>query len=153
MPLIFRLRNEKKSLWGRISISLNDVIDISQHSMSNLQHKGNLVSLQVQTAHFGIGANAKQAGKSFRKNIEQNIDRIKNNPLDVIVTLIRIYWEVPTTMINVIPIPLWELFKTPWTETVVAEFNNILFKARVKNFRVHPNIFQQEDLPCRWNLL
>ena len=62
-------------------ITLNDALNFYQHSRSTLQHKGNLVSLQFQAAHFGIGANPKQAGSLFRKKTAQKLDRIEKTTL------------------------------------------------------------------------
>ena len=39
-------------------------------------------------------------------------------------------------MINLVPITLWELFKTLCTGTVVTEFSNIIFKASGNNFEL-----------------
>ena len=67
MPLIIMLCMIKKDPWEKVLIVLNDVIYFYQQSISDLKHKGNLVSLQVQTAHFGIGVTAKKVGTSFEK--------------------------------------------------------------------------------------
>ena len=71
---------------------------------------------------------------SFGKKTGQNIDRIYNNPLSIIVTLLTIYQEVLPLMINVGPITPWELFNTLFTGMAVAEFNDISFKSRGKTF-------------------
>ena len=42
--------------------------------------------------------------------IFQILDRINNNPLDVITTLLTIYRELLLLMIEVGPITTWELF-------------------------------------------
>ena len=94
-----------------------------------MQHKGNVVSLQVQTARLGIGANPKQAGTSFGKKTVHNPDITKNNPLYVIPTLLIMYREVPPSMIDVGLIIPWDIFKTLCAGTSVTEFNDILFKA------------------------
>ena len=94
-----------------------------------------MVIHQVQTAHLGIVANPKQLGGSFRKKTAQNLDRIKNNPLATIITLLNIYQEVLPSMIDVGPITPWELLKTLYTGTSVTEFNEILFKASSKTFK------------------
>ena len=70
---------------------MDDVLNFFRQSISNLQHKGNLVSLQVQTSHFLIEVNAKKSGTYFVKKTAQKIDRIENNPLAVNVTLLTIY--------------------------------------------------------------
>ena len=67
MPPTIRLRKGDKDRREKVSIALNDVLDFYRQSSSDLQHKRNLVSLQVQTAQCGIGANPKQAGASFGK--------------------------------------------------------------------------------------
>ena len=91
-------------------------------------------SLQVHTSHFEIGVNPKQAQTSFRKKTLQKLNNIKNNPLAVIVTLLTIYWELFSSIIDVVPITPWELFKTPCMGTAVAKFNDILFKSSGKIF-------------------
>ena len=90
MPPTIWLRKSEKDLPEKAPITLNDVLDFYRMIRSELQHKGNLVSLQVQTAHFGIGANPKQAGTSFRNKTAKNIDHIENNPLAIIITLLTI---------------------------------------------------------------
>ena len=104
MPLTIRLHKGDKALQEKAPMLLNDVIDLSRQRSSDLKHKRYLVSLQVQTAHFGIGANAKQAGTSFREKKAQNLDRINKNPLAAIITLLIIYREVIHSVINKIPI-------------------------------------------------
>ena len=66
MPLTIWLRKGKKALQEKVPISLNDALGFYQKRIYNLQYKGDLVRLQVQTAHFGIGASTKQTGKFFR---------------------------------------------------------------------------------------
>ena len=95
MPLTIQVWKGKRALREKVPTALNDVIDFPLKKISNLQHKCNTVSLQVQTAQFGIGDNEKQAGTSLRKKIAQTIDHDENNPLSGIVTLFTIYWEVP----------------------------------------------------------
>ena len=129
MPLSIRLRKVKKSLQEKGYIELNNLIDLYWKIISDLQHKLNLISLQVSTAHFGIGGNPKQTGMPCRKKTVQNIYCIKNNTLSAIVTLLTIYWEIILSIIDVGPITPWDLFKTLCTGTSVAEFNDILFKA------------------------
>ena len=90
MPLTIWLHKGEKAFREMVPITLNDVLDFYRQISSNLQHKGNLVSLQVQTAHFGIGANPKQAGTSFRNKTAKNIDHIENNPLAIFITLLTI---------------------------------------------------------------
>ena len=119
-----------------VPIVLNNVLYLYQQINSDLKHKGNLVSLQVQTAHFLIGVNTKQVGTSFKKKTAQNIDLIKKNPLSVIVTILKIYQEVFPSMIDVEQIIPLDVFKTLCKGTEVAEFNNILFKARGKHFEL-----------------
>ena len=120
MPLTIWLYKGEKYLREKFPIALNDGINLYQHSSSDLKHKGNLVSLQIQTAHFGNGANAKQAGMSFGKKTSQKLDHTKNNPLAIIVTLLKIYREVFPSIINVGTITPWELFKTLCMVTAVA---------------------------------
>ena len=121
-----------------------------RQSSSKLQHRGNLVSLQVQTEYIVIGENYKQAGTSFRKNTAQKTNHIKNNPLGVIVTLLTIYWKVPLSIINVETITLWDLLKMLCMGTLVAEINKHPLQEQRENLSVHPRKFQQEDLPHRW---
>ena len=83
-------------------------------------------------------------GTYFRKKTALKLDRIKNNPLSVIVTLLTIYQEVIPSMINVGPITQWELFKTLFTGTAVAEFNDIIFKASGKTFEFIPEDFNSK---------
>ena len=90
MPPTIWLRKGEKDRREKSPITLNDVLDFYRLMKSDLQHKGNLVSLQVQTAHFGIGANPKQAGTSFRNKTAKNIDHIENNPLAIFITLLTI---------------------------------------------------------------
>ena len=71
----------------------------------------------------------KQAGTSFGKKTAQKLDLIENNPLAVIVTLLTIYQELIPSIIDVVPITPWELFKILCTGPAVAEFNDIFFKA------------------------
>ena len=140
MPLTIQLRKGEKARQEKVPIALNSVLDFYRQSRSDLQHKGNLVILQVHTAHIGIGANLKQAGTSFRKKTAQNIDRIENKSLSVIVTLLMIYQEVLPSMIDVGPITPWGMFKMLCTGTEVTEFNKILFKASGEIFE-----FNQAD--------
>ena len=113
---------------------MNDVLDFYCQSRSDLQHKGNLVSLQVQTSQFGIGLNPKHLGMSFKKKTAHNFGHIRNNPLAVIVTLLMIYQELIPSRIDVGLINLWDMFKIMCMGTVIADFNGILFKARRKTF-------------------
>ena len=131
---------EKKSRREKVPIALNNVLNFYRKISSDLKHKGNLVSLQVHISHFGIGANPKQAGASFGKKTAQKLNCTKNNPLSVIVTLLAIYREVIPSIIDLVPITQWELFKTMCMGTSVAEFNGILFKASGRTFK-----FIQED--------
>ena len=125
----------KRRLPGKIPpIALKDVLNFYQQSRSDLKHKGKSVSVQVQTAHFGIGANVKQAGMYFWKKTAQKLDCIKNSPLSIIIAVLKIYWEVIPLMINVGPITTWELFKMLCTGTAVAEFNEILLKVSADFF-------------------
>ena len=82
----------EKTFQEKVLITLNDVLNFYRHISSNLQHKGNLVSLQVQTAQFLIVVNPKQVETSFGKKTAQNMDRIDNNPLSIIIKLLKIYW-------------------------------------------------------------
>ena len=144
MPLKIWSRKGETTLWEKVPIALNDMLDLFQQSSSGLQQKVNSAILQVQTSKFGIGANSKQAETSFGKKTAQNIDRIKNNPLAVNVTLLMIYWEVIPLMINVGPITLWDMFKTLCTGTTVAEFNGILFKASRKTLEFTQAYFNEK---------
>ena len=91
--------------------------------------------------HSRVGVNAKQTRTSFGKKKAQKFDCIKNNPLAVILTVLIIYQEVIPSMIGVVPITPWELFKALCIGMGVAEFNNILFKASGKTFEfVQANI-------------
>ena len=128
LPTI-RLCKGKKARRKKVTITLNDVVDFYRQSSSKLQHKGKSVSIQVQIAQFGIGANPKQVWTSFRKKTAQKLERIEKNPLSVIATLLMIYREVLPSMIDVVSITPWDLLKTLCTGTGVAEFNYILFKA------------------------
>ena len=94
MPLTVWLRKGEKACREKVYIALKDVFNLYWQSSSDLKHKGNLVSLQVQKLHFGIGANTKQAGTSFGKKTAQKLDRIENNPLYVIINPLTIYWEL-----------------------------------------------------------
>ena len=89
-PLTISLRKGKKALWEKEPIALKNVLDFYRQTSSKLQQKGNLVSLQVYTAHFGIGENSKQAGTYFGKKTAQKFDHIKNNPLALIINLLTI---------------------------------------------------------------
>ena len=91
MPLTIRLCKDDKYHREKFPIALKNVLNLYWQSRSDLKHKGNSVSLQVQKAHFGIGANAKQSGTSFGNKTAQNLYRIKNNTLAIIVTLLTIY--------------------------------------------------------------
>ena len=75
--------------------------------ISDLKQKVNLVSLQVQIAHFLIAENPEQTGKFFGKKTVQKLGRNENNPLAVIVTFLTIYWEVLPSMIDVVTITPW----------------------------------------------
>ena len=83
-------------------------------------------------------------GTSFRNNAAQKRDLIKNKPLVVTVTLFMIYWEVIPSMINVVPIHIWDMFNILFTVTSVAEFNDILFKARRKTFEFIQSDFSKK---------
>ena len=76
MPPTVHLHKCKNSCREKAPIALNDMLEFYRQIISDLQHKCNLVSLRVQTEHFGIGANPKQAGTSFGKKTVQNLDRI-----------------------------------------------------------------------------
>ena len=102
-------------------IALNDVTDFHCKISSDLKHKGNLVSLQVQTALFGIGENSKQSGMSFGKKTAQKLNPIEKPPLTVVVTVLMIYWEVIPSMIYMVLIPMWDMFKALFTGTAVAD--------------------------------
>ena len=91
MSLTIWLCKGKKGLREKFHISLNDVLSFYRKSRSNLQHKCNSDSLQVQTAHFVIVVNEKQLGTSFGKKTAQKLGHINNNPLDVIITLLTLY--------------------------------------------------------------
>ena len=136
MPLKICLHKGQKDFQEKVPIALNSVLGFYRKSSSYLKHKGNLVSLKVQTSHFGIGVNAKQAGTYFRNKTAQKLDHIENKPLDAIVTLLTIYQELLLSMIDVVPITPWDPLKMLCMGTVVAEFNNILFKASGKTFEV-----------------
>ena len=112
MPPTIWLCKDKKDIRENVPIALNNVLNLYWQRCSNMKHKVNLVSLQVQTSHFGIGANPKQAGISFRKKTAQKLDHIKNNPFAAIVALLTIYREVPPSIIDVGPITTRELLKT-----------------------------------------
>ena len=81
----------EKAFREKFPIALNNVLDLYWQSRYDLQHKGNSVILQVQTAHLGIVANPKQAGTPFGKKTAQNLNRIKNKYLALITTLLAIY--------------------------------------------------------------
>ena len=81
MPLTIWLRKGKKDLRKKVPIALNDVLDFYRKSSSDLKHKGNSVSLQFKTSHFGIGANTKQYGTSFGKKTVHKLNRIKKTTL------------------------------------------------------------------------
>ena len=134
MSLTIQLRKGEKSLQKKFPIALNGVLDLFWKIISYLQHKGKLFVLQVQTAHFGIGVNAKQAGTSFGKNTYQKLNCIDNNPLASIADILTIYWKVIPSIIDVGPITPLEIFNTLCTCTAVGKFNNILFKASRKTF-------------------
>ena len=110
-PRIWLRKGEKAHL-EKPPIALINVLNFVRQRRYDLKHKGNLVSLQFQTEHFKIKANLKQSGMSFRKKTAQKLNRIKNNPLSIIVTILTIYWELIPLMIDVGPITPWEFFKT-----------------------------------------
>ena len=68
-------------------------------------------------------------GTSFGNKTAQKLDRIKNNPLAIIVTILTIYKPVIPSMIYVRPITMWKVFKMLCTRILVVEFKDILFKA------------------------
>ena len=142
VPPIRLLRKGKTSFREKLPIALNNVLVLYQQSSSDLKQKGNLVILQVQTAHFGMRANPKQEGTSFVNNIARKLDRIKNNPLDIIVTLLTIYQEVLPSIIYVGLIAKWELCKTMCMGTAVANGKTW----------VHISGFQREYMYCRLKL-
>ena len=76
----------------------------------------------------------KQSGTSFGKKIAKKLNRTENNPLDIIVTLLTIYRESLPSIIDVVPITMWEIFKTTYTGMELMDFNKILFKASQKIF-------------------
>ena len=96
-----------------------------------MQSNGNTVTLSIQTSHFGTGASKKQAGTSFGKKVAHKLDRIENS-----VTLLFVYREVLPSMIDVGPVTEWELFKTLYTGSSVAKFNEIIFNASRPAFLV-----------------
>jgi hypothetical protein len=124
-----KLRKGEKHRRENVPIGLNDVQDFYRQVNSDMQNKGATVSLTVQTSHFGIGASNKQSGTSFGKKTAHKLDRIENNPLSLITTLLFVYRELLPSMIDVGPVTAWELFKTMCTGTAVAEFNEILFRS------------------------
>ena len=78
------------------------------------------------------------------KKTAQNLNRIDNTPLAIIVTLLMIYWEVLPSMIDVGLITPCELFKTLCTGMEVAEFNYTLFKASGKTFMFIQTVFNEK---------
>ena len=96
------------------------MINFYRQSIQYMKHKENLVGIKVQTEHFEIWANPKQAETSSSKKKSHKLDHIKNNPLAVTITLLMIYQEVLPLMIYVGPITLWEFFKTFLTGSAVA---------------------------------
>ena len=121
------MRKGGEAFQEKLPITLNDVINFYWQISSNLQQKENLVSLQVQTAYFGIGENPKQSRVSFKKKTAQNLACIKKKPLSIIIILLMLYLGVIRLMIDVRPITPWELFKALCTGMAVAEFNDVLF--------------------------
>ena len=103
-----------------------------------------MVSLQVQTQHFGIRKIPKEAGTSFGNKTAQKLVCIDNKPLDLRITLLTIHWEVIPSIIDVEPITTLELFKMMCTKTAVAEFNDILFKASGKTFEFIQAVFNKK---------
>ena len=83
----------------------------------------------------------KTSGISFRKKTSQRLDRIKNRPLNIIITLLAIYQEVLPSMVYVGWITPWKMFNMMCTGTAVDEFNDILFKSSGKTLE-----FIQVDL-------
>ena len=77
-----KLRKGEKACRENVPIRLNDLQDYYRQAGSEMQSKGNTVTLSIQTSHFGTGASNKVAHK---------LDRIENNPLAVSVTLLFVY--------------------------------------------------------------
>ena len=109
-----------------------------------MQSKDNIVTLSIQISHFGTGASNKQARTSFGKKVAKKLDRIENNPLTVSVILLFVYRELLPSMIDVGPVPTWELFKTLCPDTAVAIFNEILFNASHRTFLVIDSEFNKK---------
>ena len=93
-----------------------------------------MVSLQVQTEHFGIGVNPKQVGTYFGKKTAEKLNHIENNPFAVIVTFLMIHQELIPSMIDAVSITPGGLFKMLCMGMVVAEFNDVIFKSSRKTF-------------------
>ena len=72
---------------------------------------------------------------SFGNKTAQKLNSIKKKKLSAIINLLAINREVLPLTIDVGPITPWELFKTLWMGTVVAEFNNLLFRSSRKTFK------------------
>ena len=143
-PPTIRLRKCDKTRQEKVPIALKNVLSFYRQSRYDLKHKGNLVSLQVQTSHFGIWENPKQEVPSCGKKKLQKINLIDNNPLSIIVTLLTIYWEVIPLTIGVWLITPWKMFTTLGTGTAVAEFNDIVFKASGKTLKFIPADFNEK---------
>ena len=62
VPPKIHLSEGEKDFREKAPIYLNDVLKFYRQRISDLKHKGKLVILQVQTAHFGIIVNPKQLG-------------------------------------------------------------------------------------------
>ena len=86
-----KLRKGEKACRENVPIRLNDLQDYYRQAGSEMQSKGNTVTLSIQTSHFGTRASNKQAGTSFGKKVAHKLDRIENNPLAVSVTLLFVY--------------------------------------------------------------
>ena len=141
---MIKLRKGEKARRENVPIALNDVQDHLRQVSSEMSNKGNVVTLSVQTCHFGTGASNKQSGTSFGKKVAHKLDRIENNPLPVISTLLTVYRELLPAMVDVGPITAWELFKTLCTGTAVAEFNSILERASAKTYLQIEQEFNRE---------
>ena len=72
-------------------IAPNNVLNFYQQRSSDLQRKGNLSAYKFKHHTWDL-EQIKKVGTSLGKKTEQNIDRINNNPLSAIVTLLIIYW-------------------------------------------------------------
>ena len=151
-PTLFFCKGDKA--WReKVPINLKNVLEFYRQSISDLQHKGNMVSIQVQTAQFGIGANPKTSRDVIRE--EDNTEaqpywkqppcRHYNPPNDIFGSTTLDDWCGTNHYVGVVQYSMYGHCN--------HGIQRYPFQGQRGNLRIYPNVFQREDLYCyRWKI-